>query len=346
MAHAPALHDVVGEVIAASKEVDEHILRTNWMKDYTAARIENDYGFAFDLGDSEVYLENLNNVRLWDRYFEYILNEWDSDIDGDRMSEARFNYIIERLTAPASALDLYGSQLVTMYQSVPNVPEKRIQGIIRRRTVLNSFLNSAEIALFNWYKSEDRLENRTLRQRRPVPDAKGRAPLLAKSDSGHDFAANKEMQHATSTHRVEGWDAFTSRSTLIAVTVLITVGSTILSAYGFAIASYSEPSYHSADFFNTLQSSLMQLLGLYVTVQPAVRHNVVSSSYHRWSWGLSALGAVSPCLAIGTYRINPAISQLVLFLGSALQSVVVLELLWAVDDLVESRQVKEKPHRY
>lgn len=96
---------------------------------------------------AEAYLEDDDSLEFWDQYFEHILQEWDQDVDGDRISEARYNSIVEHLSLQAAALDQYAPRLVKKYREMPNVPERRVQGVLRRHSALNTFLNSADIGL-------------------------------------------------------------------------------------------------------------------------------------------------------------------------------------------------------
>jgi len=86
----------------------------------------------------------------------------------------------------------------------------------------------------------------------------------------------------------------------------------------------------------------MQLLGLYVTVLPALRHRHIRKSYTRWSLVLAILGVISAALSIACFVYGPAISQLALFLGSAMQAAIVMQLVWAVDEVVKLELIEDK----
>lgn len=147
-----ALRDFVREVISAIQDVDEQVLGTDYIK-YDVIRLEKGTEpNGYDYTDPEAHFEDFDDIRYWEKYFEFVLREWNLDQHGERMSNSELNFIIERLTAPASRLDHYGPLLTAEYGNVPNAPAKRIQGINKRRTVLNGFLNSAEVALEVYYK--------------------------------------------------------------------------------------------------------------------------------------------------------------------------------------------------
>ncbi|KAI1355891.1 hypothetical protein F5Y01DRAFT_268000 [Xylaria sp. FL0043] len=345
-----ALRDLVREVASAIQDVDEQVLSSDYirhsvigLKKGTEPVGLRPLGFeavGFDYEDPEAHFENFDSIRLWEKYFAFILREWNLDQHGERMSNSELNFIIERLTAPATRLDHYGPLLTTEYGNVPNGPAKRVQGIEKRRTLLNGFLNSAEVALEVYYKK--RKVKPTLRQRRPVADTVTKDAVHQADEARASARADEAKELSPSRNVVQKlFRGFISNGTLISFTTLITLASAILSAYSYSVAiSSSAPkaqSWNSPEFYNTLQSALMQLLSLYVTVLPALRHRRLQSSYHRWSWVLAGLGVVAPLFAIGYFSRGPDLVQLVLFVGSAVQSTIVLQLVWAVDE-VERKQ--------
>ncbi|KAI1127087.1 hypothetical protein F5Y10DRAFT_266539 [Nemania abortiva] len=328
-----ALGDFVREVISAIQDVDEQVLGSNYIK-YGVLELEKgDEPVGYDYTDPEAHFEDFDDIRYWQKYFEFILREWNLDQHGERMSNSELNFIIERLTAPAIRLDHYGPLLIAEYGNVPNAPAKRMQGIDKRRTLLNGFLNSAEVALEVYYKK--RGVKPTLRQRRPVVE-------VDTTDDTLSSTRRQEMKETKSSRKFLGklLSGFISNGTLITFTTLFTIASAILSAYGYSVAIQApkDLGWNSPEFYNTAQSALMQLLGLYVTVLPALRHKSLQNSYNRWSWLLAGLGVIAPFLAIGYFRRGPDASQLVLFVGSAVQSTIILQLIWGVDDIQRKRE--------
>jgi len=153
MSRLLSLRDLVREVVAAIQHVDEHVLSTDYIKWEVLDLVRGTEANGYDYSDPEAHLEDFDDLRYWEQYFEHVLGEWQLDVDGERMSEAQLNFIIDRLTPAASLLDFYGSLLVDTYRNIPDVPGNRIQGILRRQAVLNGFLNSAEIGLEHYYRS-------------------------------------------------------------------------------------------------------------------------------------------------------------------------------------------------
>ncbi|KAI1421914.1 hypothetical protein F5Y12DRAFT_765334 [Xylaria sp. FL1777] len=344
-----ALRDFVREVSNAIQDVDEQVLSCDYIR-YDVIGLKRGVGpigfkpigfeaVGFDYSDPEAHFEDVDSIRIWEKYFEFVLREWNLDQHGERMSNSQLNFIIERLTAPATQLDHYGSLLTAEYGNVPNAPAKRVQGIAKRRTVLNGFLNSAEVALEVYYKKRD--VKPTLRQRRPVAETSLKEVEQKRNDMHSSTSTHEAHEISTSRKFLRGlFNGFTSNSTLITFTTLSTIASAVLSAYGYSVAITTPKalSWNSPEFYNTVQSALMQLLSLYVTILPALRHRNVHSSYNQWSWLLAGLGVVAPFLAIGYFPRGPDASQLVLFAGSAIQSTIILQLIWAVDDIEGKRK--------
>ncbi|KAI0115687.1 hypothetical protein GGR51DRAFT_503767 [Nemania sp. FL0031] len=332
--HTQALRDFVREVSSAVEDVDEQVLGSDYIKYNILGLEKGDEPIAFEYSDPEAHFENFDDIRYWQRYFEFILREWNLDQHGERMSNSELNFLIERLTAPAIRLDHYGPLLIAEYGNVPNAPVKRLQGIDKRRTLLNGFLNSAEVALEVYYKK--RGVKPTLRQRRPVAETDA-TEAVQQSNNTRPPASKQEIQKTSSSRRVISklFQGFISNGTLITFTALFTIASAILSAYGYSVAigAPKELGWSSPEFYNTAQGALMQLLSLYVTILPALRHKNLKSSYNRWSRLLASLGVIAPFLAIGYFRRGPDASQLVLFVGSAIQSTIILQLIWGVDDI-------------
>ncbi|KAI1271838.1 hypothetical protein F5Y07DRAFT_404006 [Xylaria sp. FL0933] len=339
MQHTQALRDLVREVSSAIQDVDEHVLSSDHIKQNVIGLEEGSEPVGFDYEDPEAHFEDSYSIRLWEKYFAFILREWNLDKHGERMSNSELNFILELLTAPATQLDHYGPLLTAEYGNVPNGPVKRVQGIDKRRTLLNGFLNSAEVALEVYYKK--RKVKPTLRQRRPVADTVTKDTVHQADDERASAPAREARELSRSPNVTRKlFKGFISNGTLITFTTLITLASAILSAYSYSVAILTPRplSWNSPEFYNTAQSALMQLLSLYVTVLPALRHRSVQSSYHRWSWLLAGLGVFAPLFAIGYFPRGPDVVQLVLFVGSAVQSTIVLQLVWAVDEVERKRK--------
>ncbi|TGJ79276.1 hypothetical protein E0Z10_g9487 [Xylaria hypoxylon] len=266
--HTYSLGDLVREVSNAIQDVDEQVLSSDYIRHEVIGLKKGPSGAAaysgfkpigfepmsFDYSDPEAHFANYDAIRLWEKYFAFVLREWNLDEHGERMGNSELNFLIERLSASATQLDLYSPLLVAEYAGVRNAP----------------------------------------------------------------------------------W----SNSTLITCVTLCTVASAILSAYGYSVAIQTpkDATWDSPEFYNMAQNALMQLLGLYVTIVPALRHKNLQTSYHRWSWVLVGLGFIAPFMAIGYFLRGPDASQLVLFMGSAIQSTIILQLIWAVDNIERKRE--------
>ncbi|KAK9772590.1 putative RGS domain-containing protein [Seiridium cardinale] len=355
MARQSSLTDLVTQVVFAIQTVDEHVLNSDYIS-YEVIQLEpGDKPLPYDYSNPEVYLERFDGLGYWEQYFEWVLKEWDLDEDGERMSEAKFNFIIDRLTAAATILDLYGPQLVRRYREIGNVPEKRIHGVLRRRAILNGFLNSAALALENWYRGMGILKDRRLRSRRRLPDPGGpeeeveenMALAAAETIRNGPRVDEREKQRGWISRSFRGGNAILlNNSAVLSLVVFVIIISAIIQMYGFTVAITSAEKKQAAvtdpDFYSGLQSCLMQGLGLYITMLPALRHHQLQHSYTWWIWLSALLAFLAIITAAVSYVFSPAVSQLALFLASAIQSLMVLQLIWAVETVTKMNSKAEE----
>ncbi|KAI1358905.1 hypothetical protein F5Y08DRAFT_332767 [Xylaria arbuscula] len=239
---------------------------------------------SFDYSDPEDHFANYGAIRLWEKYFVF----------GELMSDSELNFLIERLSAAATQLDHYVAR-----SSWPRIN--------KRRALLNGFLYSAEVTLEIYYKERTYLDVlSSLRQRRPAIKSNTTMPVQG-SDDINSSSSEKRAEETRPSRRFPRklFSALISNCSLIACVTLFT-----------------ETSWDSPEFYNTASNALMQLLDLYVTILPALRHKNLQSSYSRWSWGLAVLGIIA-FVAIGYFRRGPDASQLVLFVGTAVQSTII-----------------------
>ena len=91
----------------------------------------------------------------------------------------------------------------------------------------------------------------------------------------------------------------------------------------------SRGSAHDPDFYNALQTFLMQTLALYVVLAPALRSD--GPRYEFWAWLLSALSLGSGIAALVVYPFFTMLSPLLACVSSALQALVTLELVFSLN---------------
>jgi hypothetical protein len=89
-------------------------------------------------------------------------------------------------------------------------------------------------------------------------------------------------------------------------------------------------SWDDADFFMTIQSSVMNALGIYTTCQPTFSQP--ASTAKRWVQCFAALGILCAFGAIGMYGTLPTMwSALLSFLSSVIQAFMTMQLAIAVE---------------
>ncbi|KAJ8111475.1 hypothetical protein ONZ43_g5613 [Nemania bipapillata] len=97
-----ALRDFVHEVVSAIQDVDEQVLGSDYIKNVVLDLERGTEPVGYDYSDPEAHLEDFDDIRFWEKYFEFILREWNLDQHGERMGNSELNFVIERLTAPAA----------------------------------------------------------------------------------------------------------------------------------------------------------------------------------------------------------------------------------------------------
>lgn len=153
--HSPHnnMKSLLDKVVAAYETIDSHILHLRFVQEIFAFE-GDEVPSPFDYNDPEACLKADDPLKVWDPYFEHTLQQWDRDVDGELMSQVKYKSIIEQLSMPVAALDRYAPLLVQEYRKQFSVPERLVQGVLRRHSALNAFLNSADIGLHNWWVHE------------------------------------------------------------------------------------------------------------------------------------------------------------------------------------------------
>ncbi|KAH9205128.1 hypothetical protein DL95DRAFT_470862 [Leptodontidium sp. 2 PMI_412] len=165
-----SLPSLLSRVVAAANTIDKFVMDSTFIR-------MTIYGYGDDGPDlvpfttepPEYYLEKEDSLNFWDRYFNHLITEWDAG----RLSYMKMNVIVERLSSPAAELDLCAPELVRIYRNLPNVPEERIQGVLRRHSAINAFLNSADIGIELWKHNDSFPVEGGIRRRRPQPHPTG-----------------------------------------------------------------------------------------------------------------------------------------------------------------------------
>lgn len=126
--------------------------------------------------------------------------------------------------------------------------------------------------------------------------------------------------------------------TLQALTFLTCVVACVLQLRAYALAAHEPGALDDADFYNNLQSILMQLLTTYTGLVPVARgsprrrrrRGLLASAF--WLAGLSVAGAALNFAAVGAYFRDGALAPLLGFFGNVVQALLVLQLAISLDD--------------
>jgi hypothetical protein len=106
------LKTLLEKTMAVFGAVDKHVMRSHFVRKQVLQFDDDRVSVGFDRNDPEAYLEDDDSLEFWDQDFEHILQEWDQDVDGDQISKARYDSIVERLSLQAAALDQYPPRLL------------------------------------------------------------------------------------------------------------------------------------------------------------------------------------------------------------------------------------------
>lgn len=90
------------------------------------------------------------------------------------------------------------------------------------------------------------------------------------------------------------------------------------------------------DFYNAVQTFLMQTLALYTVVAPTLRPG--GPRYGFWTWLLSILTLGSGIASVAVYRFFTTLSPLLACVSSVLQAFVTLQLVFSLNDKGQDTQ--------
>lgn len=123
-----------------------------------------------------------------------------------------------------------------------------------------------------------------------------------------------------------------SYPSLQALTILTCIVACCLQFRAYVLSPHSPGAVDDADFYNSLQSALMQLLTTYTGLVPTVRSKSVRGLVAIfWVALLSIASVVLNVLAMGVYFHDDAMAPLLGFFGNVVQAIVVLHLATHVD---------------
>ncbi|KFY30175.1 hypothetical protein V493_02095 [Pseudogymnoascus sp. VKM F-4281 (FW-2241)] len=266
--------------------------------------------------------------------------------DEDKMSGMRLNAIIERLSAPASTLDILVPKLEKECRRFPNVPESVARNAREMHTSVNSFLNSADDGLNYWKKGENALVESDIRQRRPI---------MRQGPVGDDDLVSgvksetTEMQKGDRPLRWRRLNSlviiFTSNNALLAITSIVSIASCIIQARASFASNrlpgkLKESVVDDPDFYNAIQTFLLQVLALYTALAPALRPSV--PRYELWAWILTFLSFGAGLASIIVYPFFKALSPLLGCVSGCLQAYVTLALVFSLGKIKPVEDIRKE----
>ena len=117
------------------------------------------------------------------------------------------------------------------------------------------------------------------------------------------------------------------------MTGIISIIACIIQGQAFSISiqlgAKSRGGVDDPEFYNALQTFLMQTLALYTVLAPAFRSN--GPRYEVWAWLLAALSLGSGTAGIAVYPFYTMLSQLLACVSNVLQALVTLQLVFSLN---------------
>lgn len=115
--------------------------------------------------------------------------------------------------------------------------------------------------------------------------------------------------------------------TLVVMTFLTCLVACCLQFRSYVLSPHGPGRSNNPDFYNNLQSTLMQLLTTYTGLVPAIRNRTLRGLISvLWVSGLSVAGMVLNFAALGVYFHDEGMAPLLGFFGNVVQTITVLQL--------------------
>jgi hypothetical protein len=121
------------------------------------------------------------------------------------------------------------------------------------------------------------------------------------------------------------------RSTLTFVVPIVSLLSFIPAAIAWKHGDTAVGTAHDSDFWQTVSSSILQLLSLITFIWPTLKDPGLSQLTWVWIWILAGFSAICAIISVPVYLVEPTILSFVIsFAGSLAQAVVQLQVVNAI----------------
>jgi hypothetical protein len=121
------------------------------------------------------------------------------------------------------------------------------------------------------------------------------------------------------------------RSTLTFVVPIVSLLSFIPAAIAWKHGDTAVGTAHDSDFWQTVSSSILQLLSLITFIWPTLKDPGLSQLTWVWIWMLAGFSAICAIISVPVYLVEPTILSFVIsFAGNLAQAVVQLQVVNAI----------------
>lgn len=336
---------VIGEVATVCSRVDKLIANSAYLTSTEGrASLEKRLDTLHCLGPFS-YLTSGCAGGIW----EQCLNNFVSAFQETKVKAHEYLLCIENLKRHAAMLDKCIPEMTKEILKYDRVLPHALQNAECMLATLKGLVNIASQS-FDLYKPRELSSSSTT-----ICPFRGSGRSFTSTTTGSNILVISTLdRHPTAeTHIVEPISSdisptrffLMSYPTLQAVTILVCLIATSLQLRAYALSSTpSKVAGHlsDSDFYNNLQSTLMQSLTTYTGLVPAIRVRALRGLISvLWVSCLSVAGLVLNFAAMGIYFHDAGMAPLLSFFGNVAQAVTVLHLAIRIERFVGLPETQE-----
>lgn len=337
-------NEIVGEVAAVCSRVDRLIVRSAYLtSDQGRASLEKRLETLRSIGPF-FYLTSGCAGGIW----EQCIKNFVSAFRETRVQAHEYLLCVEALKRHAASLDKWIPKLTSEILKYPRVLPTALRHAECMQATLKGLINAADKS-FDLYKPKDQSSSSGSCPFRGL----GRSFTARTTGSSTTFHLISTLDSRHLTAETHLYDPATpdisptrfflmSYPTLQAVTILVCLIATSFQLRAYALSSSSPGRLGDSDFYNNLQSALMQSLTTYTGLVPAIRVRALRGLISvLWVSLLSVVGLVLNFAAMGIYFQNAGMAPLLSFFGNVAQAVTVLHLAIRIERFVGPARAEE-----
>ncbi|CAN8099208.1 unnamed protein product [Discula destructiva] len=279
------------------------------------------------------YLSHGCAGRIW----EECLHNFVSAFEGTKVKPLDYLRCVENLKRLSGLLNKCLPALVDEIRRLTWVLPSVLRNVECMQATLEGLVNFATAA-FDLYKPKEPVKTCPLRlEHRSLTSMSGSTIRYVTSINRSD---TRPLLNPTKSNPSSAKLLALSYPSLQALTILTCTVACCLQFCSYILSSHSPGATSEPDFYNNLQSVVMQLLTTYTGLVPAIRSKSVSGFVSVfWVFLLSVAGVLLALFDVGIYFHDSAMASLLGFFGDVVQAIVVLQLAIHMDTEAEMSTV-------